>query len=227
MPDPSDNKLLSMAQQFSGLPMKSLIGGPLQAAVHAQQSLALAQTQSMLESGFSRVTDATGKLTGYRPLTAAIELASSRPAAGDAAAQQSALTLNLPLLTLLQLPALAIQSVEIAFDMEVKSSFERETTEQDSAKQDGDASWDARAGWGVLGVELKGAVSRSASQSRGDKQDSSQNNNAHYHVEIKAEQQAMPEGVKLLLLAFSKNLELKPLDAPDLSPPASQLAAKP
>ncbi|OHX15776.1 DUF2589 domain-containing protein [Chromobacterium sinusclupearum] len=220
MPDTNDEKLLSMAQHFSGLPMKALIGGPLQAAVQAQHGLALAQTQTLLETGFSRVTDAQGKLTGYRPLTAAIELSASNGPAS------SALTLNLPVMTLLQLPALAIQSVDIAFDMEVKSSFERETNDQNASKQEGDATWDARAGWGVFGVELKGTVARASSQTRQDKQDSNQSNSAHYHVEIKAEQQAMPEGVKLLLQAFSKTLETRPLESPPSSQPSPPLAAK-
>ncbi|NHQ81830.1 DUF2589 domain-containing protein [Chromobacterium vaccinii] len=210
MSPPSDDKLLSMAQQFSGLPMKALIGGPLQAAVQAQHSLALTQTQSMLESGFSRVNGSDGKLAGYRPLTVAIELSAGRPAENGAPAQ-SALTVNLPVLTLLQLPTLAIRSVDIAFDMEVKSSFERASDEQSASKQDADASWDARAGWGAFGVELKGSVTHSSSQSRADKQGSSQDNNAHYHVEIKAEQQTMPEGIKLLLQAFARNMEASPL----------------
>ncbi|VEB40611.1 Protein of uncharacterised function (DUF2589) [Chromobacterium violaceum] len=124
--------------------MQSLIGGPLQAAAQAQQSLAMTQTQAILETGFIRLVDRNGKLTGYKPLTAAIELASSRPARRPAA---SALTLKLPVLTLMHIPSLAIRSVDIAFDMEVKSSCSRETAEQSASKLDAGAAWDARAGW--------------------------------------------------------------------------------
>ncbi|MDE1714218.1 DUF2589 domain-containing protein (plasmid) [Chromobacterium amazonense] len=212
----NEDNMQSVAQQFSGLPMKALIGGPLQAAVQAQHDLARTQTQILLDTSFSRVTDDNGNLTSYRPLTAAIELSTGQSGNGRAS---SALKLNLPVLTLLQLPALAIQSVDIAFDMEVKSSFERETDNQAASQQEGNATWDAKAGWGGAEVELKGTVSRSSSQTRQDKQDSSQSNNAHYHVEIKAMQQAMPEGIKLLLQVLGKNIEAQPIAPPPLSPP--------
>ncbi|QIY78863.1 DUF2589 domain-containing protein [Chromobacterium violaceum] len=221
MAETSDNNLLSMAQQFSGLPMQSLIGGPLQAAAQAQQSLAMTQTQAILETGFIRLVDRNGKLTGYKPLTAAIELASSRP--GPAGQAASALTLKLPVLTLMHIPSLAIRSVDIAFDMEVKSSCSRETAEQSASKLDAGAAWDARAGWGAFGVELKGSVSYDASHSRDDKQGASKSNDARYHVEVKAEQQPVPEGLKLLLQAFGKHMDmaLAPPDAPAVPPPAS------
>ncbi|OHX14869.1 hypothetical protein BI347_03110 [Chromobacterium sphagni] len=209
-----------MAQQFSGLPMKALIGGPLQAASQAQHSLALTQTQSILETGFSRIIDRNGKLLGYRPLTAAIELASSR-AGGAAAPTQTSLTLNLPVLTMMHIPSLAIRSVDITFDMEVKSSFSRETDVQSASKLDAGATWDARVGWGSFGVELKGSVSSDSSRSRDDKRASQRSNDAHYHVEVKAEQQAMPEGLKLLLQTFGKNLDasLAPTDPDAPQPP--------
>lgn len=216
MADTPDDKLLSMAQQFSGLPMKALIGGPLQAAAHAQHSLALTQTQAILETGFSRVTDANGKLSGYKPLTASIELA----AAGPAAPAAPSLILNLPILTMMHIPSLAVCAVDVAFDMEVKSSFSRETDEQNASKLDGGASWDARAGWGAFGVELKGSLSYDSSHSRDDKQSAQRSNDARYHVEVKAEQQAMPEGLKLLLQAFSRNLEASPAPAAGPAAPA-------
>jgi len=44
MPD-SSPALLSMAQEFQGLPMSSLIGGPLNAAAQANSSMAMTQVQ--------------------------------------------------------------------------------------------------------------------------------------------------------------------------------------
>lgn len=40
-----ENALLSMSQQFSGLPMEDLIGGPLNAAAKANAAMALTQTK--------------------------------------------------------------------------------------------------------------------------------------------------------------------------------------
>ncbi len=48
-----DSNLLSMAQEFSGLPMDSLIGGPLNAAAKANAAMALTQTKFMLDTCFT------------------------------------------------------------------------------------------------------------------------------------------------------------------------------
>jgi hypothetical protein len=72
-----DSNLLSMAQEFSGLPMDSLIGGPLNAAANANSAMALTQTKFMLDTCFTlirvpailasegkpEVKDATGVVT--------------------------------------------------------------------------------------------------------------------------------------------------------------------
>ncbi|WP_208856788.1 DUF2589 domain-containing protein [Pseudoalteromonas rubra] len=55
--------LVSMAQQFSGLPMKSLIGGPLKAATDANGMMARTQTQFMLSTCFDK---STGGLRGVQ-----------------------------------------------------------------------------------------------------------------------------------------------------------------
>ena len=47
-----DNNLESMAQQFSGLPLEDLIGGPLSAAAKANNAMALTQTNFLLETCF-------------------------------------------------------------------------------------------------------------------------------------------------------------------------------
>lgn len=49
-----DTNLLSMSQQFSGLPMESLIGGPLNAAAKANSAMALTQTMFMLDTCFKK-----------------------------------------------------------------------------------------------------------------------------------------------------------------------------
>ena len=52
--------LVSMAQQFSGLPMRSLIGGPLTAAAQANSMMAVTQTKFMMDTCFNKTT-AEGK----------------------------------------------------------------------------------------------------------------------------------------------------------------------
>lgn len=55
-----ESNLLSMAQEFSGLPMDALIGGPLNAAARANSAMALTQTKFMLDTCFTlKPVDAT------------------------------------------------------------------------------------------------------------------------------------------------------------------------
>jgi hypothetical protein len=50
----TDRPLVSMAQQFTGLPMNALIGGPLKAAAQANATMAVTQTKFILDTGFQK-----------------------------------------------------------------------------------------------------------------------------------------------------------------------------
>ena len=66
-----DTNLLSMSQQFSGLPMESLIGGPLNAAAKANSAMALTQTRFMLDTCFNMAKedkDGNEIPTQYEPI---------------------------------------------------------------------------------------------------------------------------------------------------------------
>ena len=56
MPGLGQSDLLSMSQQFSGLPMDSLIGGPLNAAATANGVMAANQVKFMLDTCFTQIT---------------------------------------------------------------------------------------------------------------------------------------------------------------------------
>src|SRR5476651_1598797 len=79
-----DTNLLSMAQEFSGLPMDALIGGPLNAAAKANAAMALTQTMFLLDTCFQKVhvgdtpadpkgspavTNTDGTVTPEKPIT--------------------------------------------------------------------------------------------------------------------------------------------------------------
>ncbi|MCC6072972.1 DUF2589 domain-containing protein [Massilia sp. GCM10020059] len=213
MADNIDCGLANMAQQFTGLPMDSLIGAPLHAAAGAQQSLAMTQTQYILNTGFNQSKDDKGNIT-YTPITATIAMGQSQPVVsgdGNVKAANSQLNVDFPLITMVPIPSLAVTSVDITFDMEVKSSYTHETDTETASKTHEEGSFDAKGGWGCLSVEVKGSVSHDSSQSNSDKQSYQKSNDARYHVEVKAEQQPIPDGIKMLLDMFSKNMTMKPI----------------
>lgn len=225
MADSIDTGLLSMAQQFSGLPMNSLIGGPLQAAAQAQQSLAMTQTQYILDTGFNQAKDDKGNIT-YTPITATIAMGQSQPvieADGTVKTATSSLNIDFPIITMIHIPTLSVSTVDISFDMEVKSSFTHETDSESASKSHDEGSFDAKAKWGCFSVEVKGSISHDSSQSNSDKQTFQKSNDAKYHVEVTATQQPIPDGIKMLLDMFSKNMTMTPIMAPALPPTPAPL----
>lgn len=219
-----DSGLLSMAQEFSGLPMGALIGGPLQAAAAAQQSLSMTQTAFILNTGFTRAADGT-----YTPITAKIAMSESAAVVdeeGHVSEAASHMSVDFPIITMVPIPALAVTSVDITFDMEVKSSYTHETEAKSEEKSHQEGSFDATLGWGVLSVEVKGAISHDSSQSNSDKQTYQKSNDAKYHVEVKAEQQALPEGIKTILALLGKNRDPIMVKGPAPRPePAKEIAS--
>jgi hypothetical protein len=99
--------------------------------------------------------------------------------------------------------------VDITFDMEVKNS-ERSTNTEDKK---GAFSADASVGWGPfsLKVHVEGSVATHQENTRETDQ------SAKYHVEVKAEDKGMPEGLSrvldMMLTAIAPN-SVTPVTAP-------------
>src|SRR5436190_13658728 len=80
-----DDQLLSIAQQFSGLPIDSLIGGPLIATTKANANMAFTQTQFLLDNCFNKVVTGSGDTatTNYAPIMIQMNLTNNVITPGD------------------------------------------------------------------------------------------------------------------------------------------------
>ena len=178
--------LVSMANQFSGLDMAALIGGPLTAACNAQTMLARSTLNFIEEVGLE-----PADASGVRKVRTA-NFSFDRTADGtDGKMGSENVEINVPLLAIVNVPALSIDTVDVTFDMEVKSS----TSSQSSS--DKNAELDATAGLKIgpfsLDVKIKGSISCHESNTR------SSDNSAKYHVQVHASQQKTPEGLMRML----------------------------
>jgi Protein of unknown function (DUF2589) len=183
-----------MADQFRGLPMGDLIGGPLQAACDAQVRLALATANFIQQIGFlPPAADAGAKAAPVRTVNFQFDrpVAQQDPTKPAQTMELETVKLTVPLLAIVKVPALAITSVDITFDMEVKN-VERSTETSD---QQGKLSADASVGWGPfsLKVHVEGSVATHKENTRETDQ------TAKYHVEVKAEDKGIPEGLARVL----------------------------
>lgn len=218
--------LVSMAQQFQGLPMDSLIGGPLNAAAKANAAMALTQTTFMLDTCFTKeeLTPASGSqaaVYNYKPIMIKMSLTRGVITPPDPSVQGSTTTVqpvetkfDLPLITIIPLNSLAVDNVDITFDMEVKSSYGEEQSQESRTKVAAEASFEAKIGYGPFSATVKG----SASYDKEDKSSSSshyeKSNSAKYHVGVHAAQLPMPKGVNIIIEAFSKAIEPVTMPAP-------------
>lgn len=197
----ADDGLVSISNQFSGLDMAALIGGPLSAACDVQMMLARSTLDFIENVGLDAPDD-----KGVRKVRTA-NFSFSRAGEGDGANQYRTETveMNVPLLAVVNVPSLAIDKVDITFDMEVKSSTSSES------KKDKQGELDASAGLKIgpfnMNVKIKGSISCHESNTR------SSDNSAKYHVEVHASQQKIPEGLSRMLDIISS--AVAPTDVKD------------
>lgn len=168
---------MSVAEQFAGLDMKSLIGGPLTAAADASILLARSTADFINDVGF----DANGKVR-----TAAFGY-ERRSANDDGTSNLEEMKVAVPMLAIVPIPNLQIDEVNVLFDMEVKQS------EKSEKSTDLGASLSGSAKFGPVKVSITGSVSSHSSNTR------SSDNSAKYHVDVKATNHGMPEGLSRVL----------------------------
>ncbi len=168
---------MSVAEQFAGLDMKSLIGGPLTAAADASILLARSTAEFINDVGF----DARGKIR-----TAAFGY-ERRSANEDGTSNLEEMKVAVPMLAIVPIPNLQIDEVNVLFDMEVKQS------ERSEKSTDLGASLSGSAKFGPIKVSITGSVSSHSSNTR------SSDNSAKYHVDVRATNHGMPEGLSRVL----------------------------
>lgn len=188
----------AIGNEFSGLPMGDLIGAPLSAACDAQIRLAKATADFINTVGFNPEPD-PGDATKSKLVPRQVDFAFWRPAAGglqtadtgDQSAKVERVAISVPILAIVNVPALAIKSVDIIFDMEVKTA--ESSREADDKKMDLDASM--KVGWGPISadVNVKASVATHKESTR------STDKSAKYHVEVHARDDGMPEGLARVL----------------------------
>ena len=207
-----DTNLLSMSQQFSGLPMESLIGGPLNAAAKANSAMALTQTRFMLDTCFNKkeIGHSTPPVYNYEPIMIDMVLTRSVITPGMDTTKgipQASTKFSLPLLTILPINSLAVETVDINFEMEVKSSFSEDDTTSRESQSQGEGSFETKLGWGPLSVTIKGSASYSSKDSSTHNTHYEKSNSAKYTVNVHAGQLPLPKGVNTIIEAFAQAIQ--------------------
>lgn len=179
------DELVKMGDQFGGLDMASLIGGPLRAACDAQAMLASSTANFIQSVGMEKVGES------YKVRTTNFSFTRAKGDAEEGGGGTEEVEMKVPLLSIVNVPNLQVDNVDITFDMEVKSAVASET--KDNKEGSIDVNTGAKFGAFHMDVNIKGSVSSSQSNTR------SSDNSAKYHVEVHAKQADAPEGLSRML----------------------------
>jgi hypothetical protein len=211
----TDKQLLSIAQQFQGLPMEDLIGGPLNSAAKANAAMALSQTSFLMDTCFYK-TDG-----GYKPvmIDMVLERSAITPNGEKAEIQTFTTKFSLPLLSVISLNSLAVTSVSIDFEMEVKSSFSESENEKKESSSSGSGSFETKLGWGPLKTTVKGTASYSSKDSATHDTHYEKSNSAKYTVSVRAGQLPLPTGINTIIAAYSSCIQ--PVELPAVVQPTT------
>lgn len=220
----ADRPLVSMAQQFTGLPMDSLIGGPLNAAAKANAAMALTQTKFILDTCFTTVSSGDDKDSGdtsYEPIMIKMTLTRGviqpQDEGDDGTIPPPTIvpvktTFDLPLLTVIPINSLGVDNVDITFEMEVKSSFSEEQSEKTETTIKASASFEVKVGWGPVSATVKGSASYDHNDSSTHSTHYQKSNSAKYTVNVHAGQLPIPKGVNTIIEAYTNAIQ--PLTLP-------------
>lgn len=246
-----ENALVSMAAEFSGLPMDALISTPLTAAVKANAAMALTQTRFTLDTCFTKVlvpakalvapvpavvtngvvttpevigTPAIPAHDSYQPIMITMALTRNvitpaQPAVLDAdgtsvlvpatatVIQNMTTAFNLPLLTIVPINSLAVQSIDINFEMEVKSSFAEDTSEKKEKEFKAEVSFEGKVGYGPFSASMKASASYDQKDSSTHDTHYQKSNSAKYTVAVHAGQLPNPKGINVIIEAFANAIQ--------------------
>lgn len=153
----------NIANQFTGLPIENLIAAPLLAAAEGQKSLAQTTAAFITEVGMDKDGNTKSVKFNYEDGSESVSL-------------------NVPLLSIINVPSLCVDEIDINFDMEVS------TQTASKSSTDSSATASASVGWGCWKASFEGKVSHHSENSR--KSDSS----AKYTIAVKGKQEK-PEGL--------------------------------
>ena len=196
--------------------MGDLIGGPLSAACDAQIRLAKATSDFINRVGFDQEVDPNDATAPGKLVPRQVDFSFFRPsgtmitdADGNQTAKVERVAISVPFLAIVNVPALAIKTVDITFDMEIKSS------ESETSGTAAEAALEASltGGWGPVkaSVKVSGSVSTHKESTR------STDKSAKYHVAVHARDDGMPEGLArvldMLQSAIAPLAVSKPVDA--------------
>lgn len=188
---------------LAGLPFSQIIGSPLKAAIEAQTMAAQTTWKFIQEVGLN-----TNKETGEKT---AVNVSFDFMQNGKMA------RLNVPLLTIVPIPYIAINSIDINFKAKINAESSTHTEASESEDVSGSAKMNASFGWGPFRASVEASASYSSKKDSKATQDSKYSVEYTLDIAVKAGQDSMPAGLARVLDILNNSVSV--------SEPKGQLGA--
>lgn len=179
---------------LTSLPFGNIIGGPLKACIEAQAMAAKTSWNFIQEVGLN-----TDPQTGEKK-TVNVSFQFIK----DGRVAQ----LNVPLLTIVPIPYIAIQSIDIAFKANINASSSSSTVENESTSIDAGVAGSTSVNLGLFKVNADFHANYSSKKDSTATQDSKYSVEYTMDVAVKAGQDSMPAGLAKVLELLGNSLDV-------------------
>jgi len=178
---------MAVVNELAAIPFGALIGGPMTAAIEAQSKAAMASVEFIRAVGFDADKNVQNVVFKYR----------SGPGPSDVQ------TLEVPLLTIIPIPFLRIDNMDIHFKASLSQSTE--TSDSTGSVTEAGASVSAEASYWLVKAKMNASVS--------SKKDTSSTRDSRYAVEytmdinVHAVQDDVPGGMAKVLNLLTESID--------------------
>lgn len=177
---------------FDNLPMDQIIGAPLKATASANTMMAREQVKFLMDYCFTKVGD------NYQPVMVDMVMNRSQLTPGTVGGdmRRYTMTFSLPLLTLVPLNSLSVETFEIDFDMEVNTVSSSNTHTESTSEENKENTEE---------VQFMGKISNREQQSSDSQYQ--RKVNSKLSINVKGGQLPLPVGLTSIIDLFSKNID--------------------
>ena len=202
---------MAIADAFVGLPIETLILDPLLSAAKGQAALAQV-TLDFVEALAFEESDGKDNSRKAKLLDIDLDRLANTPEGTMTNLSQK---VQMPLLQLVTIPNFSLDTMEIDFMMEIKTSESTTTSDKSDSSTESSVGTDTKAEvsfgfWGVKGsastsVQTNSKTSGTVSSSKDTQRSSDQS--AKYHINVKAKQNEPAEGMAKFTQILSSIIE--------------------
>ena len=208
-------------EELSQIPFSHLIGAPLKASIESQALAAQSTIEFIQKVGFKQTNQAPADLLLNTPATDAdageIRSVTFKYTKRDANEQDQNFSLTVPFLTIVPIPYIRIDEVNINFSCKLTDQIERNTSQSSSFKLDSTVGGGYSAWWSPVKFDFRVNATYNTASATSERVTSTREYNMQ--VTVRAVQDELPAGLAKILSILENAIKEKQSAGTTPSPP--------